>query len=125
MGFDCYEYHPDKPAGSGLKMIRHAQGARGMHTDKTLWMPRSFNTTCDAILDGRLTIERNGLTMYCASNVALKSDAHGNQRIGKKRTRSHQDGIVALVMGIGAVLRASAKAEIRIDLGQRHRAHQG
>ena len=51
INFDCYEWHPDKPAGSGLKMIRHAQGARGMHTDKTLWMPRSFQAMCDAILE--------------------------------------------------------------------------
>lgn len=104
MAFDCYEWHPDKPAGTGLKMIRHAQGARGMHTDKTLWMPRSFQATCDAILEGRLRVERNGLTTYCAANSILETDAMGNQWIGKRRSRSHNDGIVAGIMGIGAAM---------------------
>lgn len=105
MGFDCYELHPDKPGGHGLKMMRHAQGNRGMHSDKTLWMPRSFSALCDAILEGRITIERSGITTYCASCVSLEHDALGlNTWIGKKKTRAHNDGIVALCMAVGAAM---------------------
>jgi phage terminase large subunit-like protein len=111
--FDCYEVHPDKPAGTGLKMIRHAQGARGMHSEKTLWFPRSFQALCDAILESRITIDRSGLTTYCASNVALETDAQGNQWLSKKRSRGHIDGITAAVMAVGAAMHQPAKPVFR------------
>jgi phage terminase large subunit-like protein len=104
MNFACYEWRPDKPEGSGLKMIRHAQGSRGMQSDRMLWMPRSFQAMCDAILEHRITFDLNPVTTYCASNVKLETDAMGNSWAGKPRTRSHNDGIVAACMGIGAAL---------------------
>jgi phage terminase large subunit-like protein len=119
IGFACYEYHPDKPPGRGVRMMRHAQGSRGLHTDKTLWMPRSFRAMCDAILQDRLKIDPSPVTTYCASNVALGTDAMGNQWIEKKKNRSHNDGIVALCMAIGAATHQVTEAPKRQSIWDR------
>ncbi|WP_305671463.1 terminase large subunit [Falsiroseomonas sp.] len=102
-GFETWEYQgPDKPTGSGLCMVRHAQGARGMHSEKQLWMPRSLQTLEDMILNGEIEIDRTGLTSWCAANVHLNEDAAGNRWMDKKRSRGRIDGIVALAMAAGA-----------------------
>ncbi len=103
MGFETWEYGgPDAPEGSGLKMIRHAQGARGLHSEKQLWMPRSLQSLEDMILNGAITIEENGVTTWCAANAALREDGAGNRWIEKRRSRGKIDGLVALAMAAGA-----------------------
>ncbi len=63
----------------------------------------------DLILDKKLTIQKSGITTYCASNVKLGSDAQGNQWIEKQRSKAHVDGVVALCMAIGAAMHEPAK----------------
>jgi phage terminase large subunit-like protein len=56
---------------------------------------------CDLILQGKLTIDRTGLTTWCAANAQLEADAQGNQWFSKRRSHGRIDGMVALAMAIG------------------------
>ncbi|WP_419900785.1 terminase large subunit [Roseomonas sp. USHLN139] len=110
-GFDTWEFMgPDKPAGAGLKMIRHAQGARGLHSERQLWMPQSIQALEDLILQGGITIEASSITRWCSGNAYLNSDGQGNRWFDKKRSRGRIDGMVALAMAIGAATATPAKA---------------
>lgn len=103
LGFAVWEWKGEgEPAGAGVKMVRHAQGARGMHSERMLWMPRSVQCFEDRVLDGSITIDRTGLTTWCSANATLLSDPSGNRYFDKKRSRGRIDGIVALAMAIGA-----------------------
>lgn len=114
-GFAVWEWEgPDKPAGSGLKMVRHAQGARGMHSDRMLWMPRSVQAFEDAVLQGRVTIDRNPITTWCSSNATLVADGQGNRYFDKRRSRGRIDGMVAGAMAIGAAEAGFAPAALSI-----------
>lgn len=102
-GFAVWEYRgPGEPIGAGLKMIRHAQGVRGLHSERMLWMPRSVQAFEDAILSAAITIEESALTTWCAANSAVVIDPAGNRFFDKKRSRGRIDGMVALAMAIGA-----------------------
>jgi phage terminase large subunit-like protein len=102
-GFATWEYQgPKEPEGSGLKMIRHAQGQRGLHSEKQLWMPRSVQALEDLILSGGITIHDSAVTRWCSGNATLISDGQGNRFFDKKRSRGRIDGMTALAMAIGA-----------------------
>ncbi|EHM01146.1 putative phage terminase, large subunit [Acetobacteraceae bacterium AT-5844] len=106
-GFETWEYKgPDEPEGSGLKMIRHAQGARGLHSERQLWMPRSVQALEDLIRAGNLTVDDNGLTRWCSGNSTLNEDGQGNRFFDKKRSRGRIDGMVSLAMAVGAATSA-------------------
>lgn len=103
MGFATWEFQgPKEPEGSGLKMIRHAQGQRGLHSEKQLWMPRSVQALEDLILARGITIHNSAVTRWCSGNATLVSDPQGNRFFDKKRSRGRIDGMVALAMAVGA-----------------------
>lgn len=106
LAFPVWQYGgPDADSGSGLKMIVHAQGARGLQgeTDgKCLWMPRSIERLEDLILSGGITIDASPVTRWCSSNMTLDSDAQGNRFPNKRRSRGRIDNIVAAAMAVGA-----------------------
>jgi phage terminase large subunit-like protein len=113
-GFATWEYQgPKEPAGSGLMMVRHAQGAKGMHSEKQLWMPRSVQALEDLILSGGITIDANPLTKWCAGNAKLEPDAQGNRFFDKKRSRGRIDGMTALAMAVGAAMTMTTPAPTR------------
>jgi phage terminase large subunit-like protein len=110
-GFETWEYMgPKEPAGSGLKLIRHAQGRAGLHSERQLWMPRSVQALEDLILADGITIEASGLTTWCSGNATLVSDGQGNRFFDKKRSRGRIDGMVALAMAVGAATAAESGA---------------
>ncbi|WP_424813557.1 terminase large subunit [Roseococcus sp. YIM B11640] len=101
--FPCWEFKgPNEPAGSGLMMIRHAQGARGLFSDRQLWMPRSVQALEDQISDGSIKIDDSPVTRWCSANSMLNSDGQGNRWFDKKRSRGRIDGMVAIAMALGA-----------------------
>ncbi|MEJ8630602.1 hypothetical protein P0F65_13530 [Sphingomonas sp. I4] len=58
IGFDAWKFEgPDKPVGSGLKMVRHAQGTRVMFEDRQYCMPRSIERLEDRILKDTIVID--------------------------------------------------------------------
>ncbi|MFC0410984.1 terminase large subunit [Roseomonas elaeocarpi] len=102
-GFATWEFQgPKEPEGSGLKMIRHAQGQRGLHSEKQLWMPRSVQALEDLILAKGITIHDSAVTRWCSGNATLVLDGQGNRFFDKKRSRGRIDGMVALAMAVGA-----------------------
>lgn len=103
VGLSVWVYEgPDHPSGSGLKVVRHAQGSRIAFGERNLCMPHSISRFADKVLAGAIRIEPNRLTQYCAANVAIKPDAMGNASFVKPRQMGRIDGMVALAMAVGA-----------------------
>lgn len=92
----------DKPAGSGLKMISHAQGTRVIFEDRQLCMPRSIERLEDCVLAKSITIESSPVTTMCAANALVRTDEQKNRCFDKKRSRGRIDGLVTIAMGTGA-----------------------
>lgn len=109
IGFKTWIFKSDdEPAGDGLKMVIHSQGRMGMHSQKALWMPRSLQQTEDEILEQRIVIDKSPLTTWCTANAAIEADSQNNRYLVKKRLRGRIDGLVAMVMGVGASLAVHA-----------------
>lgn len=88
--------------GSGLRIVRHAQGTTVKFDNKFLCMPHSISRFTDKVLDGTVLIEENRLTQVCAANAIIKQDATGNQMFDKARARGRMDGMVSMAMAVGA-----------------------
>jgi phage terminase large subunit-like protein len=111
IGFDAWKYEgPDKPQGNGLKMIAHGQGTRILFRDGALSMPTSIVALEDAVLNGKITIDRNKVTEMCARNACIVSDAMNNRAFDKKRSRGRIDGMVTNAMAVGAAMQAAEDA---------------
>jgi len=92
----------DKPAGHGLKIVKHAQGTRIMFEDQQLCMPHSITRTEDRILDQKVIIDSSPVTYSCAANVTIIADGQGNRAFDKKKSRGRIDGMVTIAMAVGA-----------------------
>lgn len=103
IGFPVWRFRgPKEPAGTGLKMVAHAQGKRVMFEDRQYCMPRSIERLEDRILKKTILIDHSPVTYSCAANAALDEDGQGNRCFDKKRSRGRIDGIVTIAMGAGA-----------------------
>lgn len=97
---------PGKPEGTGLKIVRHAQGTRIMFEERQLCMPHSITRTEDRILDVKIVIDESPVTYSCAANAVLDADGQGNRAFNKRRSRGRIDGMVTIAMGVGAATAA-------------------
>ncbi|GAA4218665.1 terminase large subunit [Sphingomonas endophytica] len=112
VGLPVWVYEgPDKPAGTGLKLVRHAQGTRVVFEDRQYCMPRSIERFEDRILNGTIVIDQSPVTYMCASNAAFDTDGLRNRAFNKKRSRGRIDGIVTGAMGAGAADGAELEAD--------------
>lgn len=103
IGFEAWTFEgPDKPAGRGLKMVKHAQGPKVMFEGRQYCMPRSIERFEDRILKETIVIDNSPVTYMCASNAALISDGQNNRAFDKKRSRGRIDGMITSAMGAGA-----------------------
>jgi phage terminase large subunit-like protein len=103
IGFPAWRFEGlDKPTGTGLKMVAHAQGKRVVFEDRQHCMPRSIEKFEDRILQKRIVIDNSPVTYSCASNAALDEDGMKNRCFDKKRSRGRIDGLVTCAMGAGA-----------------------
>ncbi|WP_231958667.1 terminase large subunit [Altererythrobacter sp. B11] len=103
IGLEVWQFEgPDKPEGSGLKLVKHAQGTRVVFEDRQLCMPRSVERFEDRILNEAIVIDDSPVTYMCAANAALIEDGIKNRAFDKKRSRGRIDGIVTCAMGAGA-----------------------
>lgn len=111
-GLPVWTYEgPDKPAGTGLKLVKHAQGTRVVFEDRQYCMPRSIERFEDRILKGTIVIDQSPVTYSCAANAALDTDGLKNRAFNKKRSRGRIDGLVTAAMGAGAADGAELQAE--------------
>jgi phage terminase large subunit-like protein len=68
-----------------------------------------------AILDGRLRHGMNPILTWHMSNVVIESDAAGNRKLSKKRSREKIDGVVALAQAMGLYTREEVKPVFSLD----------
>lgn len=103
IGFPVWLYEgPDKPEGTGLKLVKHNQGKRRVFEDKQLTMPTSIERLEDAILDGAITIDNSPVTYMCAANAIVDSDGQDNRCFDKAKSHGRIDGLVTTAMATGA-----------------------
>ncbi|WP_010186006.1 terminase large subunit [Sphingomonas sp. PAMC 26605] len=103
IAFPAWKFEgPDKPEGTGLKMVRHAQGVKVVFEDRQHCMPRSIERFEDRILKQTIVIDDSPVTYSCAANAAMATDGQANRAFDKKRSRGKIDGIVTCAMGAGA-----------------------
>ena len=112
IGLPIWRYKgPDEPAGTGLKLVSHAQGTRVVFEDRQYCMPRSIERLEDRILEETIVIDQSPVTYSCASNAAILPDGQGNRAFDKKKSRGRIDGIVTIAMGAGAAAGGELAAE--------------
>jgi phage terminase large subunit-like protein len=104
-GIESWVYEgPDKPAGQGLRLVRHGQGFRGGMSDSPLWMPRSISDLETAVLAGKLRVRRNPVLTWASASAVLEMDASANKKWEKRKSTGRIDGIVALCMAVGLAM---------------------
>lgn len=112
MGIDSWIWDPPKvESGSGIRLVRHAQGfmggkvsldAKGAPLPRTtLWMPQSITDLETAVIKGQLLVKRNPCLTYNSASAVLERDAAGNAKWEKRKSTGRIDGIVTLSMGVG------------------------
>lgn len=112
IGFPAWKFEgPDKPAGVGLKMVKHFQGVQVRFEDRQYCMPRSIERFEDRILKETIVIDNSPVTYSCAANAAIIEDGQKNRAFDKKRSRGRIDGIVTSAMGVGAADNVALEAE--------------
>ena len=101
--FDVWKFEgPDKPVGTGLKLVIHAQGTRIVFKERALSMPKSIERLEDAILDGSIVIDKSPVTTMCAANAVTRADEFNNRMFDKKQSRGRIDGLVSIAEAVGA-----------------------
>lgn len=91
-----------KPAGDGLRLVRHSQGFAGGASTTSLWMPRSIDALSDDILHETIGIRVNPVLRWNSASAVIEQDATGNRKWEKRKSTGRIDGIVALAMAAGA-----------------------
>lgn len=93
---------PDKPEGTGLKLVRHSQGPKRIFEGKQLTMPTSIERLEDGVLNSTVTIDDSPVTNMCAANAIVETDGQENRFFDKAKSRGRIDGLVTTVMVTGA-----------------------
>jgi phage terminase large subunit-like protein len=70
-----------------------------------------------AVLDKRIHHGGHPILRWQISNVAIEMDASANRKPSKKRAVGHIDGVVALMMALGAASRPVQKIDINALIG--------
>jgi phage terminase large subunit-like protein len=71
-------------------------------------MPSSVELTEEAIVKRELRVNRNPCLTWNAAAVGMTADAQNNMKPDKKKATGRIDGVVALIMAMGA---SGAKTE--------------
>lgn len=103
--------------GLNVEFVEHPQGGtkKGKPTDamteaaeeagkeaEGLWMPASVRELEDAILEGRIRIQRNPVLVSAMMSAMTDEDRWGNRWLAKERAVNKIDCAVALAMAVGA-----------------------
>ena len=112
VGVESWIWDPPKTtSGRGLRLMRHGQGWGGGAVEldprgnplprKSLWMPQSIGALEDAVVTGKLEVERNPVLTWNSASAVLQRDPAGNPKWEKRKSTGRIDGIVALSMAVG------------------------
>lgn len=103
--------------GISVEFVEHPQGGtkKGKPTDamkraaevedrepEGLWMPGSVRELEDALLEGRIKIQRNPVLISAMMSAVTDEDRWGNYWLAKERATNKIDCAVALAMALGA-----------------------
>lgn len=70
-----------------------------------------------AVLDKRIHHGGHPILRWQISNVAIETDSSANRKPSKKRATGHIDGVVALMMAMGAAEKSVVKFDINALIG--------
>lgn len=104
LSIECVE-HPQ----GGVKKGKPTEGMKaaakkGKREAEGLWMPQSVRQVETMILQGRLRIQRNPVTITAIMSAVTDEDRWGNYWLAKERAAYKIDPAIAICMAIGAAL---------------------
>lgn len=102
LAIECVE-HPQggTKKGKPTEPMKAAAKAAGREAEG-LWMPMSVRQVEQLILEGRLRIQRNPVTISAMMSAVTDEDRWGNYWLAKERATNKIDAAVALCMAVGA-----------------------
>lgn len=103
IGLDCYVDGKDNPVAGALRMVPWGQGYASM--------TQAVEALEVSVLTRKLVHDGNPVLTWMASNAVSISDAAGNRKLDRSKTRFRIDGMVALAMAIGLKSRDMAEIE--------------
>jgi len=109
LAIECVE-HPQggTKKGKPTEAMKDAAKAAGREAEG-LWMPMSVRQVEELILEGRLRIQRNPVTITAMMSAVTDEDRWGNYWLAKERAVNKIDAAVALCMAVGAALAFESK----------------
>lgn len=125
--FKRFEEETDK-IGLTVEFLEHPQGGtkKGKasqrqidEADRTkqprpegLWMPGSLRLLEDAMLEGRVRIQKNPVLISAIMSAVLEEDRWGNSWLAKTRSLNKIDPAVAVCMAMGAASTSAGKKKL-------------
>lgn len=104
IGVDVYIDGKDKPFDGALRLVPWGQGYRDMSP--------AVEALEASVVHRRLKHDGNPVLTFCFANAIVASDASGNRKLDKSKTRFRIDGAVATAMAVGLKAR-----EVESDTG--------
>lgn len=93
IGVDVYIDGKDKPFDGALRLVPWGQGYRDMSP--------AVEALEASVIHRRLNHDGNPVLTFCFANAIVATDASGNRKLDKSKTRFRIDGAVASAMAIG------------------------
>lgn len=102
LAIECVE-HPQGGTKKGKPTEEMKKAAKNAGREpEGLWMPMSVRMVEMLILEGRLRIQRNPVTISAMMSAVTDEDRWGNYWLAKERATNKIDAAVALCMAVGA-----------------------
>ncbi|RUM99155.1 terminase large subunit [Pseudaminobacter arsenicus] len=98
-GIDAYVEGKDKPYDGALRLIPWGQGYRDMSP--------AVEALEASVIHRRLKHDGNPVLGFCFANAIVTTDASGNRKLDKSKTRFRIDGAVSTAMALGLKARES------------------
>ncbi len=104
LSIECVE-HPQggTKKGKPTEAMKDAAKLAGREPEG-LWMPMSVRMVEQLILEGRLRIQRNPVTISAMMSAVTDSDRWGNYWLAKERAVNKIDAAVGICMAVGAAV---------------------
>lgn len=104
LAIECVE-HPQGGTKKGKPTEEMKQAAKNADREpEGLWMPMSVRMVELLILEGRLRIQRNPVTISAIMSAVTDEDRWGNYWLAKERATNKIDAAIAICMAVGAAV---------------------
>lgn len=103
-------------AKSGLWVVEHPQGGKKKGAESGLWMPGSKDALESVIMEKRLRLRRDPVTISACMSAAVEQDAFENSWFSKRKATNRIDPLVALAMAVGTALLLPAAPEKKFQM---------